>query len=324
MSTPEHTPDITSPGPSPSADMKAGIEGGLTITAFDLDRTLIYSASSQGDAATLPPLRVVEHFEGEPLSRMTKKAWTMLDGLMDLAKVVPVTTRTQAQYERVHLPQTPHYAICANGGILLIDGVRDPAWDTWTRKVIALSAPLVEMAALMEQVADEPWVKKVRVAEDLFCYLVASHRRDIPGKWLRKFTEQANDMGWSVSVQGRKVYAVPEGLSKASALMRLRDLLDAAHDGPVQVYSTGDSLLDGPMMEASDAAIRPAHGELHDQGWDAHGVAVTSLSGAMAGEQIIEWMTERAHDAAPTTDVARSAAASVGGTVTGAGAEPAQ
>jgi hypothetical protein len=265
----------------------------LTVTAFDLDRTLIYSIASQGDPAKLPPLRVVEHYDGEPLSRMTQTSWTRLGELMDAAEVVPVTTRTREQYERVNLPVVPRYAICANGGVLLVDGVRDPEWDEWTRRTVALSAPLLEVLALMEEVADASWVKKVRTAEDLFCYLVATSRKEIPGRWLKRFTAAVNALGWTISVQGRKVYAVPEGLSKAAGLTRLRSLLDDHHFGAVRVYSTGDSLLDAPMLEAADEAIRPAHGELHEQDWHADGVAVTTTSGALAGEEIIDWMIDR-------------------------------
>lgn len=266
----------------------------LTVTAFDLDRTLIYSINSQGDPAVLPAMRVVEHYEGEPLSRMTQTAWERLTDLMDAAEVVPVTTRTQAQYERVNLPVVPRYAICANGGVLLVDGVRDPEWDDWTRRMIALSAPMVEVLALMEEAAAASWVKKIRTAEDLFCYFVATSRKDIPGRWLTKFTETVNALGWTVSVQGRKIYAVPEGLSKAAGLTRLRGLLDTHHDGDVRVYSTGDSLLDAPMLEAADKAIRPAHGELHEQDWHAEGVSVTTATGALAGEEIVDWMLDRA------------------------------
>lgn len=269
--------------------------GTLTVAAFDLDRTLIYSTASAGDPATLPPLTIVEHYEGQPLSRMTWTSWALLGDLMAAAEVVPVTTRTQKQYERVNLPTVPQYAICANGGVLLVDGVRDPEWDAWARETVALSAPLLEVLAIFEEVLDAKWVMKARSAEDLFCYLVATHRKDIPGKWLRKFTARVTALGWTVSVQGRKVYAVPAGLSKATGLMRLRGLLEAAHTGDVRVYSTGDSLLDAPMLEAADEAIRPAHGELHDQGWDADGVDVTTRSGALAGEEIIGWMLDRTH-----------------------------
>ncbi len=271
------------------------------IVALDLDRTLIYSATAAGDARDLPPLRVVEYLEGVPLSRMTEGAWALLGGLMKQAEVVLVTTRSQVQFARVRLPATPRYALCANGGVLLVTGVRDPEWDQWARTIMATSAPLETVLALMDEVRSEPWVKDVRSIEGLLCYLVAHDPGDLPAEWLRTFSRSVGASGWKVSVQGRKVLAVPEGLSKASGLLRLRDrivmdLRARRAIGPqdrVRLFASGDSILDAAMLEAVDLAVRPAHGELHDLGWSADGVHVTDLAGARAGEEIIAWLIDR-------------------------------
>jgi hypothetical protein len=265
----------------------------VTLAAVDLDRTLIYSDAAAGDPALLPQLRVVEHYDGAPLCRMTARSWALLGELMGRTTVVPVTTRTQAQYARVRLPAVPEFALCANGGILLVDGTRDPDWDGWARDVAARAEPLPVVLDRLTAVAGEPWVRTVRTAEDLFCYLVARSRADIPGAWLADLTATVADAGWTVSTQGRKVYAVPAGLSKAAGLLRLRRLVAERAGGPVRLLCAGDSLLDAPMLLAADAAIRPAHGELHDQGWSGERVAVTSASGALAGEQILDWLVAR-------------------------------
>ncbi|UMG92613.1 hypothetical protein [Nocardioides sp. TF02-7] len=153
------------------------------------------------------------------------------------------------------------------------------------------------MLALLEGLADRPWVSKLRCAEDLFCYLVLTRREDAPQAWLDDVTTPVTELGWSVSLQGRKLYAVPAGVSKASGLQRLRERVRAGiadrAGGGVRLLATGDSLLDAPMLEVADLAIRPAHGELHEQGWTADGVAVTTASGALAGEEIVGWMLEQ-------------------------------
>jgi hypothetical protein len=270
------------------------LAGVAAVAAVDLDRTLIYSASSAGEPSGLPSLRVVEHYEGAPLSRVTEAAWELLGTLMVRALVVPVTTRTEAQYRRVAFPAVPGSALCANGGVLLVDGVRDPGWDAWARDVVARSAPLPEVLRLLTAVDGEPWVKTVRAAEDLFVYLVARSRAAVPPRWLAGLTTAAADAGWTVSLQGRKVYLVPAGLTKAGALLRLREQLAERAGGPVRLLCAGDSLLDAPMLAAADAAIRPAHGELHEQGWTAEGVAVTRADGIRAGEEILRWLLARA------------------------------
>jgi hypothetical protein len=265
-----------------------------TMAALDLDRTLIYSASAAGAPASLPPLRVVECYDGAPLSRMTHRSWALLAELMQRAVVVPVTTRTVAQYARVLLPAVPRYALCANGGALLVDGAPDLSWTGWVQEVTGRAGPLAAVLDRLSAVAGEPWVKTVRTADDLFCYLVAHSRAAVPDAWLADFSAAAAADGWTVSVQGRKVYAVPAGLSKASALLRLRDVVADSTGAPVFLLAAGDSLLDAPMLTGADEAIRPAHGELHEQGWTPPQVAVTAASGAMAGEEIVDWMLARA------------------------------
>jgi phosphoserine phosphatase len=261
-----------------------------TLAAVDLDRTLVYSAAAAGD---VDDLQVVEHLDGAPLSYATPASWALLTELAQLALLVPVTTRTAAQYGRVRLPVVPRYALCGNGGVLLADGVRDPAWDGWAAATAAEAAPLPELLGLLQAVAGEPWVKTVRAAEGLFGYLVAHGRDAIPAGWLADTAAAASAAGATLSVQGRKVYVVPAGLSKAAGLLRLRRLLTGDGAAP-RLLCAGDSLLDAPMLLAADAAVRPAHGELHEQGWTGARVAVTTATGAAAGEEIVRWLLDRA------------------------------
>ncbi len=264
------------------------------LVAVDLDQTVIYSRGSAGAAG---PCVVVEHLDGAPLSSMTEGAHLAYADLARRHTVVPVTTRTVAQYERVTLPTPASWAVCANGGVLLADGVRDPDWAAWVSATCASSAPLAEVTARLGAVEHEPWVRLVRTAEDLFTYLVAHSRAEIPPDWLVALEADLATVGWRVSVQGRKVYAVPAGLSKAAAVRRLADLL-----GTDVLLAAGDSLLDAPLLElavaSGGAAIRPAHGELHDAGW--RGAHVTRGTGAVAGEELLHWLALRADGLSPS------------------------
>ena len=258
------------------------------LVALDLDQTVVFSERSAGEAG---PSVVVEHLDGAPLSSMTVGGAAAYAGLAARHEVVPVTTRTVAQYGRITLPAPPSYAVCANGGVLLVDGARDEAWAAWTARACAASAPLAVVEARLRAVQDQPWVRLVRTAEDLFAYLVASSRPDVPPDWLGELVDALALLGWAVSVQGRKVYAVPAGLSKAAAVARLREQLG----GPV-LLAAGDSLLDRGLLELAvstgGAAVRPAHGELHELGWD--GAHVTAATGARAGEELLGWLAARA------------------------------
>ena len=258
------------------------------LVAVDLDQTVVYSRRSAGDAG---PSVVVEHLDGEPLSSMTTGAVTAYELLAARHCVVPVTTRTVAQYERIALPVRAPHAVCANGGVLLVDGRRDADWAAWVAEVCTASAPLGVVEQLLRRAEGEDWVRLVRTAEDLFGYLVAQSREQIPPDWLARLTAELDAVGWGVSVQGRKVYAVPAGLSKASAVERLAGLL-----GADVLLAAGDSLLDRPLLElaasSGGAAVRPAHGELHELGWD--GAHVTAATGARAGEELLGWLTAQA------------------------------
>lgn len=258
------------------------------LVAVDLDQTVVYSRRSAGEAG---PSIVVEHLDGEPLSSMTVGAAQAYAALAARHALVPVTTRTVEQYTRITLPAPTPYAVCANGGTLLCDGEPDAAWAGWVRVVVAAAAPLPEVVARLRAVEAEPWVRLVRTAQDLFGYLVAHSRAQIPADWLGALTADLAPLGWGVSVQGRKVYVVPAGLSKAAAVRLLADRL-----GSRVLLAAGDSLLDRPLLElalaSGGAAVRPAHGELHDLGWV--GAHVTRATGARAGEELLRWLTVRA------------------------------
>ena len=100
------------------------------LIASDLDRTLIYSraAFDLTPGAPQPPVVCVELSDGAPMSFVTATAHGLLTTLADSGTLVPVTSRTVAQYQRITLPgKDSAFAICANGGRLLVDGVED--WD---------------------------------------------------------------------------------------------------------------------------------------------------------------------------------------------------
>ncbi|MGW0816107.1 HAD family hydrolase [Streptomyces viridiviolaceus] len=256
------------------------------LVASDLDRTLIYSAAALG--LTMPDVRAprllcVEVYESKPLSYMTETAAELLTGLGDAAVFVPTTTRTRKQYQRINLPgPRPTYAICANGGHLLVDGVSDPAWHARvTARLADECAPLDEVQEHLLRVADPVWVRKHRIAEDLFAYLVVE-RRLLPEDWVKELAVWAGNRGWTVSLQGRKVYAVPVPLTKSAAVREV-----ARRTGADLTLAAGDSLLDADLLLAADRGWRPGHGELADAGWTAPTVSALPERGVLAGERIL-------------------------------------
>ncbi|MGW4028180.1 HAD family hydrolase [Streptomyces sp. NPDC004838] len=264
-----------------------------TLVASDLDRTLIYSAGAlhlTTPDAESPRLLCVEVYQSKPLSYLTETAAGLLPRLAAETVFVPTTTRTREQYGRIRLPgPAPRFAVCANGGHILVDGVSDPHWR---RRVAARladeCASLDEVRAHLIAVADPAWLLKERVAEELFAYLVVD-RALLPEDWLKELADWADGRGWSVSLQGRKVYAVPKPLTKSAAVREV-----AHRAGTDRILAAGDSLLDADLLEAADRGWRPGHGELADVGWSAPHVVSLEERGVAAGEEILRrFLVER-------------------------------
>ncbi|RDG38955.1 HAD family hydrolase [Streptomyces corynorhini] len=257
-----------------------------TLVASDLDRTLIYSAAALRLAvadAEAPRLLCVEVYEGRPLSYLTETAAALLDRLARTTVFVPTTTRTREQYGRIHLPgPAPRFAICANGGHLLVDGESDLDWRrTVAARLADECAPLAEVRDHLLTAADPAWLLKERIAEDLFAYLVVD-RALLPADWVTELAGWAGERGWTVSLQGRKIYAVPRPLTKSAAMREV-----ARRTGATRTLAAGDSLLDADLLLAADRGWRPGHGELADAGWSAPHVEALRETGAAAGEAIL-------------------------------------
>ncbi|MCX4848214.1 HAD family hydrolase [Streptomyces sp. NBC_00893] len=268
----------------------------VTLVASDLDRTLIYSSAALQLAmpdAEAPRLLCVEVYDHKPLSYLTETAAALLDELARTTVFVPTTTRTREQYGRIHLPgPAPRYAICANGGHLLVDGESDAGWQRKVaRRLADECASLAEVRAHLLAAADPAWLLKERVAEDLFAYLVVE-RPLLPEDWVKELGEWALTRGWTVSLQGRKIYAVPGPLTKSAAMEEV-----ARRTGAALTLAAGDSLLDADLLLAADRAWRPAHGELADTGWSAPHAEVTAERGVASGEEILRHFLRAAGEA---------------------------
>ncbi len=277
------------------------------LVACDLDQTLIYSrrafrtpqGAEEGGESLEPAVLAVEYLDGEPLSYLTESAARALSRLAAAAVVVPVTTRTMAQYQRVELGFRPAYAIAANGGHLLVDGIADARWELSVRaRLAACGQPIEVIRRLADDVAasaeraGQPWVRTIRDADGLFVYLVAFDRAAIPD--LSGLRAQLRGSGWNLSVQGRKVYLVPAELTKEAAIAEVR-----RRSGVQMVAAAGDSLLDLGMLKAADVAVRPAHGELHEQALTLAHQRVSRRDGILGGEEIIAMLSDIVRGSVP-------------------------
>lgn len=264
------------------------------LIATDLDRTMIYSRGALGALADTVELLCVEHLDGAPLSYVTGTAATLLTDLAAMCPLVPTTTRTPEQFRRIDLPGGPWpHAITSNGGMILVDGEPDTAWRRRTETAVRdACASLEEVTAELRTRISDEWVSKLRVADDLFCYLVVDVAAQ-PAGFLADWGQWCAERGWNVSQQGRKIYSMPDPVCKSRAVAEVhRRLTDTGLLDPgAPVLAAGDGALDAEMLAAADAAIRPRHGELEALDWRHPTVAVTDTAGIAASEEILAWFT---------------------------------
>lgn len=256
-----------------------------TLVATDLDQTLIYSRRAiarYGSASA--DVAAVETYQDVESSFMTASAAATFAAVASAALIVPATTRTPEQFARVGLPGRPaRWAIAANGGIVLVDGVADAAWTQVVARAVGAAASLAEIQAHAAWMCRPEWTRLLRTACDLFCYAVLE-RDQLPTELLAQTTAWADERGWRVSAQGRKLYWVPQALTKSAAVAEV-----AQRTGSTTVIAAGDSLLDADMLSAADRGIVARHGELVASGWQAEHVEVTDARGIDAGEQVVDW-----------------------------------
>ncbi|MFB9377802.1 HAD family hydrolase [Kineococcus gynurae] len=265
----------------------------MLLAASDLDQTLIFSSrSARAETRSLVP---VERYRDADISWVTPTAWHSLAALVRTGRFVPVTTRTPEQYLRVRWPgRPPEHAVTANGGIILRHGVPDPDWTAAVTARVGAGAPVEEVAGRLRDLTADLQAAvpgsadpTVRVVPGLFAYAVLreGQRPVLEGARLGELTAELLDLGYACSLQGRKLYAVPVGVTKSAAVGELVDRCGAAG-----FVAAGDSLLDVDLLRAARASRRPRHGELFLTGADVAGSELTAAAGAAAGEEIAAWL----------------------------------
>lgn len=210
------------------------------LFASDLDNTLLFSVShrQEGD-------RCVEWLDGNEQGFMTPETISLLETVHGLTRLIPVTTRSVAQYLRIRFPVTPDYAVAANGAVLLHHGQPDAAWAA-------------EYEALLS-----PWLAELERMESLIPQRLPGRRlRRIDGAYLFLSCPNPEDAAYCrscltdttllVETTGRKLYLFPPPINKGAAVARLRRRF-----GPPAVIGAGDSPIDVPMLRECDWAIAP-------------------------------------------------------------------
>lgn len=226
------------------------------IFCCDLDNTLIFSYKHDlGEAK-----QCVEHYQGKELSFMTDQALHLLTKLSQQVLLVPTTTRSVEQYNRIHLGTIqPEYALVCNGGILLRGGVKDDAWYQESKALVRPADEVIRRAvAALESDSDRDF--EIRYLEELFLFT----KSKAPEQSVQRLRQQLDQELVDVFSNGTKVYVLPKMLTKGNAVLRLKqrlvvDGIVAADRGFAtdRIIAAGDSEFDIPMLLAADYGYCP-------------------------------------------------------------------
>lgn len=261
------------------------------IYASDLDQTLIYSRKAfRLNGNNEPDIRLIEMLNGEEISFMTEKAIAQLKEIAANIVFIPVTTRTVAQYARISIFQNDiltKYAITSNGGNIVSAGIVDQDWNRSIQDRMANECALgQDVLAGFNRISHESWVQRGHMADNLFHYFIVE-RDLIPMDELQDFNGWLEQQGWNMSLQGRKIYLVPQVCNKRHAIEHIMSLQEDPH-----LVASGDSLLDLCLLEAAEHAIAPAHGEIFNQHQAGKGgmdfIHFTKLPGILSSEETLD------------------------------------
>lgn len=211
----------------------------------DLDNTLIYSYRHDiGNEKVL-----VETMDGKELSFMTPAAFETLQKISQRKQVIPVTTRSLHQYRRIDFGKEVKisYALVANGGILLEDGVVNKIWTEDTKMLVGYAQE--EMAKGMEYLQGDTNVSfEIRKVDELFIFT----KSDAPEYTVARLKSLLNEDIVYIDSNGEKIYIFPKSLNKGASVERLKK-----HLALTKIIAAGDSDFDVPMLNFADVGICP-------------------------------------------------------------------
>jgi hydroxymethylpyrimidine pyrophosphatase-like HAD family hydrolase len=250
----------------------------------DLDRTLIYSKRF----INIPSDKVVlaERDGEKEIAYMTSCGLELLEDLSRKITIIPVTTRNHMEYKRIHILQKLNlkYYIINNGAEIYIDDKKDEKYSSLIKNEMKhLNYGFDTALQKFIDVFDKKSVKLYRLSDD-YLWVIVINNEIFDLDSLEDLKKLMSKEGWQISRTGKKVYIVPNCISKWKAVKHLND--NYLHQ---PVISAGDSYMDMEMITNSEMSIIPRGCELEEQ---MPLSSLTKSSGIKAGEEILLYIKE--------------------------------
>lgn len=260
------------------------------IFASDLDRTLIYSkkfiAEENENGVCL-----LETLDGREISYITAAALEQLKRINKKILFVPTTTRTIAQYQRIEgLIQhvNPSYGVVSNGGNILFKGEIDTEWSRIIGQRLQQSTPpsIIEKE-FTRRFSNAPWLRDMIWRDGLFWSLHLHHEAVTPIDEMQAFGRWLTEQRWTISIQGSKIYFIPECVNKWDAVYYIKE-----KEKKEKVITAGDSYLDYCILSNAHQGFCASHGELKElmkRNFINQGqIYLTEQIGMKAAEEILD------------------------------------
>lgn len=251
------------------------------VVFSDLDRSIIYSKKFIQEESN--PLDI-EIYNGENISYISRKTIENIKKIEKSSDFIPTTTRTIEQFKRINFKKYGldfKQAITSNGGNILINGEIDREYKSLIDGKLKLSSPICDIIKLFEEYKYIEGIRKFRIAENLFFYIVIDQDRfDL--KNLNSFTEKIRDLNWDVYVSGRKVYFLPRGIKKSTALKYICDKY-----GYKNTFAIGDSTMDEDMLNFCNYSYILKHGDFVNYVKKGDKFIISEKEGFSGSEEIL-------------------------------------
>lgn len=208
------------------------------IFATDLDKTLIHSYRHLTDKK---PVTVIEYKDTKPLSYMTDDAITLLNALKQEPNltIIPVTARSNEQFQRISVVNDSEYAIIASGGKILHNNQPLPEWEKYVNDIIndnelfyhILIDVLNNYSKLMEVMP--------RTVDNAVIFFKINEPTENQPIFIDYISHICDNIDWNITIQGQKIYMAPHEISKENALNFLIN-----HLNDDEIITAGDGKLD--------------------------------------------------------------------------------
>lgn len=210
----------------------------------DLDNTIIFSYKHNIGVDKVN----IEMYQGREVSYMTKKTYCLLKQVAKKMLLVPVTTRTLEQYNRIDLGLgILPYALVCNGGIMLENGRENKSW--YQQSLVSVQSAQAELQKALNLLEyDRRRIFELRFIRNLFVFTKCIE----PDEVVCTLKKQVDLRFVDVLNNKNKIYVVPKALRKGESIKRLKRYIE----GKI-ILAAGDSEFDISMLQAADIAFAP-------------------------------------------------------------------